>query len=137
MKNVRITRKKFLQAAFTLIEIMIVVNVLGVLLIIAIPRWIHARAQGQAKTCSKNLLVIDRAKQQWALDNKIPNNSSTIPTLDSTATTGLVGPTKYIKSTPTCPLSSTSTVYTVGNINTDPSCANDTPPNFRHTVNGN
>jgi len=137
MSNVQTARRRSSQAAFTLIEVMIIINILGILLIIAIPSWIHARAQSQAKSCSKNLVVIDRAKQQWALNNKIANTNTTVPTLDASATTGLVGPSNYIKSTPICPLSNSSSVYSVGNINTDPTCSNDTPPAFRHTVTGN
>src|SRR5437016_1174804 len=83
------------QHAFTLVEIMIVVLIIGILLAIAVPNFIRAREQSRAKSCSANLKQIDSAKQQWAMDNKIANTNATVPTLDATAATGLVGPSLY------------------------------------------
>jgi len=115
---------------------MIVINIIGLLLVIAMPNIIRARAQVQAKTCSKNLLVIDRAKQQWALDNRIANTNATVPTLDAIAGTGLVGPSGYIKATPTCPTTGSVAAYSVGNINAEPTCINNNPPLYKHIDTG-
>lgn len=52
---------------FTLVEIMIVVLIMGVLLNIAAPGFIHARDAGQSKSCVANLHNINMAKEQWAL----------------------------------------------------------------------
>ena len=122
--------------AFTLVEIMIVVLIIGILLAIAVPNFIRAREQSRAKSCSANLKQIDSAKQQWAMDNKIANTNTTSPTLDATSTTGLVGPSLYIKATPVCPSTGVVTDYNVGNINTDPTCANSSTA-YKHTVTGN
>ena len=65
------------QAGFTLIEIMIVVMIIGVLLNIATPSLINARDKGQARACVKNLTDFQTAKEQYAMDNKIPESSTT------------------------------------------------------------
>lgn len=56
--------------AFTLVEIMIVVAILGLLAAIAIPNFVKARTHSQSKACINNLRLIDAAKQQWALEEK-------------------------------------------------------------------
>ena len=56
-------------AAFTLVEIMIVVAIIGLLAAIAIPNFIKARATSQSNACINNLRQIDAANQQWALEH--------------------------------------------------------------------
>ena len=59
------------KAAFTLVEIMIVVAIIGLLAGIAIPNFIKARETARKNACINNLRLIDAAIQQWALeDNK-------------------------------------------------------------------
>ena len=86
--------------AFTLIEIMIVVLIIGILLAIAVPNFIRAREQSRAKSCSANLKQIDAAKQQWAMDNKIASTSTVAPVL----ATDLVGSSLYLKAVPVLPV---------------------------------
>jgi prepilin-type N-terminal cleavage/methylation domain-containing protein len=54
--------------AFTLVEIMIVVAIIGLLAAIAIPNFVHARQGAQTNACINNLRQIDGAKHQWALE---------------------------------------------------------------------
>ena len=103
-----------MRKAFTLVEIMIVVAIIGIILAIAVPSFLRARETSRATSCQGNLKQIDSGKDQWAIENK--KNSG-----DTCAMSDLVGSTLYVKSTPTCP--STTAAYTVGNVGTDPSCA--------------
>jgi len=60
--------KSSLKAAFTLVEIMIVVAIIGLLAGIAIPNFIKARETARKNACINNLRLIDTAIQQWALE---------------------------------------------------------------------
>lgn len=66
------------RQGFTLVEIMIVVGVIGIMLMIAIPNFISARARAQVRICVKNLKSIDEAKQQWGFENR--KLASAVPT---------------------------------------------------------
>src|SRR3569623_885878 len=99
------------RRAFTLVEIMIVVLIIGILLAIAIPNFIRARETSRAKSCQSNLQQIDSAKEQWAMDNK--------KTTGDTPVSGDLAPT-YIKTYPSCPSGGT---YTIAGVGTTPSCS--------------
>src|SRR5688500_6460665 len=55
------------RAAFTLVEIMIVVAIIGLLAAIAIPNFVRARENAQRTACTANLKGIDGIKGTWAL----------------------------------------------------------------------
>jgi prepilin-type N-terminal cleavage/methylation domain-containing protein len=103
------------QNGFTLIEIMIVVLIIAMLLAIAIPNFLRARDRSRAKACQSNLRMIVSAKEQWAMDNM---RSGT----DTPTAAELVS--NYIKGTsgtlPECP---SGGVYSMGTLNTWPSCS--------------
>ena len=101
--------------AFTLVEIMIVVAIIGLLAAIAIPSFIKARQQSQTNACINNLRQIDAAKEQWALANKAVNND--IVNTDPAAGDSVWA---YVKSgEPSCPADG---AYTIGVVGTPPTC---------------
>lgn len=118
------------RRAFTLVEIMIVVLIIGILLAIAIPNFISARETSRAKSCVGNLKQIDSAKQQAIMDNTLNEASTPVFFIDgTTATTS--GPTGnyqlvstantfgYIRRQPVCP---SGGQYTLGNVAVATSC---------------
>lgn len=104
------------RRAFTLIEIMIVVLIIGILLAIAVPNFIRARESSRSKACVANLRLIDSAKEQWAMDNRASTGTAA-PAMTALAGSGS---TTYIKTTPICPSSGT---YSVNAIATNPVCS--------------
>lgn len=55
--------------AFTIVELMLVVTVLGVLLSVAIPAYAQAKGRSTGAACAKNRQLFDQAKQLWMIDN--------------------------------------------------------------------
>ena len=114
LKNRQAALKSRRRSAFTLVEIMIVVLIIGILLAIAVPNFVRARESARAKACIDNLKQIDSAKEQYAMDAKIATGVAV------SDFTNLVGATNYIKATPLCPSNGT---YTINAIGTAPVCS--------------
>ena len=101
------------KSAFTLVEIMIVVAIIGLLAAIAIPNFIKAREASQKNACIANMKQIDGAKNTWALENKKQ-------TSDTPVSGDLYGATLYIRDTPGCPAGGS---YVIGNVGARPTCS--------------
>src|SRR5436309_12967633 len=92
------------KRAFTLVEIMIVVLIIGILLAIAVPNFMKARDNSRAKSCIANLQQISAAKEQAAMDLKLQDTD--------TPTQGQLEP-DYIKKFPTCPANGTYAINVI------------------------
>jgi len=119
--------------AFTLVEIMIVVAIIGILIAIAVPGFIRAREVSRRNSCQENLTKIDGAKSTWSLEfNKA---SSDAPTWGDLLQTSLATADQgYLRFQPVCPLDANKngSTYTIGTIDAFPSCNQGVAP-FEHT----
>ncbi len=109
------------QAGFTLVELMIVVLIIGVLLNIALPSFVSVRDKSQARSCVKNMNDFLVAKEQYAMDNKVPASSVTAVTWSNISSYVRSSPLTDPVKGPTCPASST-TYYDFNPISTVPDC---------------
>lgn len=98
------------KRAFTLVEIMIVVLIIGVLLGVAVPQFLQSRETSRNRTCVSNLKKLDEAKEMRAAEQRL-NPGDACDMLDLIPI--------YIRRAPTCPSAGT---YTVGVIGTNPTC---------------
>jgi len=84
------------NSAYTLIEIMVVVAIIGLLTGIALPNIRQAIIRTQTQSCQLNRKNIDAAKVQWALVNCQPLTA--LPTDQD-----LFGAKAFIEHKPDCP----------------------------------
>src|SRR5271154_6871265 len=69
------------RAAFTLVEIMIVVAIIGLLAALAIPGFVKARKQSQGRRIMNDCRQMDSAIDQWSVNSGIADGT----TVDSVA----------------------------------------------------
>ena len=103
------------RRAFTLVETMIIVAIIGILLMIALPGWIHARQRSQRTICMENLTKIDHAKEVWAFENSKKVEDGVGP-----EESDLYGKENYLRDIPKCPADGT---YTINAVGTPPTCS--------------
>lgn len=95
--------RKKRSRAFTLVEIMIVVLIIGILLAIAVPNFVTARQNSRLQNVISNLRQIDAAKEHCAMDQQL-SVGDTCPDF-----------TPYIKHyPPTFPVNGTLTENAIG-----------------------
>ena len=105
------TRDKEVRG-FTLIEVMVVVAIIATLVSVGLTSLFKARRTAAEKTCIGNLMQLDSAKQQWAVnENK--------PVTETPTQTDIIGAELYLKQMPDCPSGGS---YTILNVATKPTC---------------
>ena len=126
----RTCRPARLTRAFTLVEIMIVVLIIGILLAIAVPSFINARESARAKACVGSLAQINSAKMQCSMENKLAATSTATFSLDGTTATtpgpngnyqliSYGGNSNFMRGIPRCP---SGGLYSGGTVATPPTC---------------
>ena len=82
--NQMIGRIRSNRAAFTLVEIMIVVAIIGLLAALAIPGFVKARKQSQGRRILNDARQMDAAIDQWALENGKKDGDAVLTTSAAT-----------------------------------------------------
>ena len=83
-------------SAFTLVEVMIVVSIIGLLAAVSIPNYVKTREVSHRKACMSNLKQLEGAVQNWALETRQSSGVAIDPN-------ALFGPTNYIRKVIVCP----------------------------------
>ena len=100
-----------------MMELMVVVTIINVVFAISAPNIRHAREVARGRSCIRNLRQIDGAKEQYAIDWRLPQGN-TMPALSVLCGDGT---TTYIKGgTPVCPRAGT---YAINRVGTNPTCS--------------
>ena len=68
------------KSAFTLVEIMIVVAIIGLLAALAVPGFVKARKQSQGRRIINDARQMDAAIDQWALEKGKKDNDAVVTT---------------------------------------------------------
>jgi prepilin-type N-terminal cleavage/methylation domain-containing protein len=111
--------------AFTLVEIMTVVGLIGLLAALAVPVAVKNRDKGAASACIENLTKIEGAKQQFATET---GKALGFPVVVS----DLAGPSSYIKRVPVCPAGGT---YNYASVGTNATCSvTNSDPLLNHAI---
>src|ERR1051325_4406430 len=71
-----INKIRYDRSAFTLVEIMIVVAIIGLLAALAIPGFVKARKQSQGRRIINDARQHDAAIDQWAIEKGKKDNDS-------------------------------------------------------------
>jgi general secretion pathway protein G len=110
-------RRDSRERGFTLVEIMIVVLIIGILVSLALPSWMNARARAQTRICVANLRQIHQAKEMYALATRAQTG-------DAVSMSDLVP--QYLDHEPFCPAGG-GAAYIVNAIGTPPECPSGIP----------
>lgn len=102
------------EQGMTLIEVMIVICIMGLIITVALPNFLRARREANAKLCLVNLKQIEAAKERWSF-------SSGAALDEEIYITDLIP--DFIKVAPVCP---DGGEYTPGILTDNPTCSTGT-----------
>lgn len=118
---------KLLRRAFTMIEVMMVVAIISVIFAISTPALVKARERARGTACVRNLRLIDAAKEQYGLDNRLSAGA----TISGFSVLCGAGTATYLKATPVCPSGGS---YNIDVLGTNPSCGVGNLSPFPHVL---
>lgn len=99
------------QKAFTIVEILIVVAIIGTVASMAIPQFAKARSLTKKSICINNLRQIDAAIDRWVFEHDFPEGGTLTSSQEEEAYS-------YMRNgQPSCP---SGGVYTIGTIGIHP-----------------
>lgn len=98
--------------AFTLLQVLVFLGIMGVILAMAAPSFTRSRGSTNQTTCVANLLSLRSAQQQWALETK---SDKSAPVLKK-----YLLPFLKNGGFPVCPEGGT---YTLTTVDQDPTCS--------------
>ncbi len=67
-----------MKKAFTLIEILIVVAIIGVLAAIGVPSFLNARKNSETNMKTVNVAAVNAAKEQWSIMENKPTGTPVV-----------------------------------------------------------
>ena len=97
------------KSAFTLVEIMIVVAIIGLLAALAIPGFVKARKQSQGRRIINDARQLDSAIDQWAIE-KGKKDGDTVNTVEAAS---------YLKGQAWIADDVLNNAYSIGNVGTN------------------
>ena len=105
--------RKYRQSAFTLVEIMIVVLIIGLLATLAVPNFLKSRQFAQKNGCIDNMRLIQGAVTEVLFNGQVPSAET------------IYGPANLIKFKPKCPANRGGPDYEIPtDDDTPPTCPN-------------
>ena len=121
------TNSNLPHPGFTLVEIMIVVAIIGLLAAMAIPNFMHSRAEVQARACINNLTQIEGAVEEFAMENGKKDGDAISYPADLTPFIKL----NSAHGIPGCPAGG---VYSISAVGSSPVCSLGSTVNPAHVV---
>ncbi len=98
---------KYRKGAFTLIELLIVVAIIGILAAIAVPNFLNAQVRAKCATTQADMRALSTALESYHIDNNMyPPTPNTAGNLRFARLAKLTSPVPYMSSVPRDPFRS-------------------------------
>ena len=121
------------KKAFTLVEMMMVVVILGLLVSLGVPGYLRSRNKSRQDTCINNLRIIEHAADQYRIDTNLGTTISVDIVSLWPSTVGTKDVSSYISKQLSCPVN--TNIYVGGDDSTS-SGLNSSPSSTTITANG-